>query len=116
MQIPLFTSVIARRPDSFRPFAFSALLRRLGHAFSSAGASAATRPRRFWISSSFFKRRSPSKVALMTLCGFVVRSDFVRMSWMPTDSRTARTGPPAMTPGARRGGLQQDAPGAVARR
>ncbi len=34
----------------------------------------------------------------MTLCGFVVRSDFVRMSWIPTDSSTARTGPPAMTP------------------
>ena len=58
----------------------------------------------------------PSNVALMTLCGFVVRSDFVRMSWMPTDSSTARTGPPAMTPVPGAAGLSSTRPGAVARR
>src|SRR6516162_9792661 len=51
------------------------------HAFSSTG-SAAARPRRLAISSSFFRRSSPLNVALMTLCGLVVRSDLVRMSWM----------------------------------
>src|SRR6266498_4563245 len=70
---------------------------RLHRLSASAGASAA-RPRRRRISSAFWSRRRPSNVALMTLCGLVVRSDLVRMSAMPTDSRTARTGPPAMTP------------------
>src|SRR6266566_4988916 len=72
------------------------------HDSTSTGAAASgcepAPPRRLRISSAFFSRVSPSNVALMTLCGFVVRSDFVRMSWMPTDSSTARTGPPAMTP------------------
>ena len=34
----------------------------------------------------------------MTLCGFDVPMHFVRMSWMPATSTTARTAPPAMTP------------------
>src|SRR5438552_1247086 len=75
--------------------------RRIAHASTPAAAASGCEPappRLFRISSAFFNRVSPSNVALMTLCGFVVRRDFVRMSWIPTDSSTARTGPPAMTP------------------
>ena len=42
--------------------------------------------------------RSPAMVARSTFCGFAEPSDFVRMSWIPAASRTARTAPPAMTP------------------
>ena len=35
---------------------------------------------------------------MTTLTGFVLPSDFERMSLMPADSTTARTEPPAMTP------------------
>src|SRR3954469_7045194 len=58
-------------------------LRCRGHALSfvavSSGAGA-VRPRRRAISSPLRSRRSPSIVALITLWGFVVRSDLVRMS------------------------------------
>src|SRR6266550_2329231 len=46
------------------------------------------------------ERRSPRAfiVAMTTFTGFVLPSDFDRMSLMPADSTTARTEPPAMTP------------------
>src|SRR3984885_4331056 len=47
---------------------------------------------------SSFRRKSASKVALMTLCGLEVPIDFVRTLEMPATSITARTGPPAMIP------------------
>ena len=53
---------------------------------------------------------SASNVALTTLCGLVVPSDLVRMSWMPADSITARTGPPAMTPVPADAGLSSTRP------
>src|SRR5450759_3376403 len=53
---------------------------------------------------------SASNVALTTLCGFAVPSDFVRMFWMPADSRIARTGPPAMTPVPSEAGLSRTLP------
>lgn len=37
-------------------------------------------------------------MARTTLCGFDEPRLFDRMSWMPADSTTARTAPPAMTP------------------
>src|SRR5207247_2289906 len=37
---------------------------------------------------------SASIVAMTTFTGFVLPSDFERMSWMPADSTTARTEPP----------------------
>src|SRR6478672_4478965 len=45
-----------------------------------------------------FKLRSPSNVALITLCGFEVPIDFVRMFETPAACMTARTAPPAMIP------------------
>ncbi len=44
--------------------------------------------------------RSPSKVALITLCGFDVPIDFVRMFDTPAACMTARTAPPGDDPGA----------------
>src|SRR5437899_2409982 len=46
------------------------------------------------------ERRAPRAfiVAMTTFTGFVLPSDFDRMSLMPADSTTARTEPPAMTP------------------
>src|SRR5687768_11036665 len=41
---------------------------------------------------------SPENVARTTLCGFAEPSDFVSTFWMPHDSTTARTAPPAMSP------------------
>src|SRR5207253_2415428 len=41
---------------------------------------------------------SAAIVAMTTLTGLVLPSDFERMSLMPADSTTARTEPPAMTP------------------
>src|SRR6185369_1845888 len=46
----------------------------------------------------FFSWLRASNVALTTFPGLVVPSDFVRMLATPTDSSTARTGPPAITP------------------
>src|ERR1041385_7171861 len=42
--------------------------------------------------------RRPCRVAFTTLCGFDEPIDFVRMSSIPADSRTARTPPPAISP------------------
>src|SRR5712691_11272475 len=53
---------------------------------------------------------SASNVALTTLCGLAVPSDFVRMFWIPADSRMARTGPPAMTPVPSEAGLSMTLP------
>ena len=45
-----------------------------------------------------FSIDSAVKVARTTLCGLAVPSDLVSTSWMPHDSTTARTPPPAMMP------------------
>src|SRR5258705_11728756 len=45
-----------------------------------------------------FKSIRPAKVARTTLCGLAEPSDLVRTFWMPHDSTTARTAPPAMSP------------------
>ena len=36
--------------------------------------------------------------ALITLCGFAVPSDFATISFIPSTSQTALTGPPAIIP------------------
>src|SRR3981081_2496754 len=45
-----------------------------------------------------FKPSSAAKVALTTLCGLEVPSDFVSTLGIPATCMTLRTGPPAMTP------------------
>src|SRR5262245_29015665 len=69
-----------------------------GHDPDSSPRSWTSLPRRFATCSAFRSHLSPSRVARRTVLGFAVPSDFVRMSWTPHDSRTARTAPPAMTP------------------
>src|SRR5579863_4785321 len=55
-------------------------------------------PRMAATSLRFFSRFSASKVALITLCGFVVPIDLVSTFCTPAEVMTARTAPPAMTP------------------
>ena len=51
-------------------------------------------------------------VARTTLCGFALPRHFVRMSWIPALSTTARTAPPAMTPVPAEAGLRKTSAGA----
>src|SRR4029077_9886 len=67
-------------------------------------------PRRLRYSLSLRSCFSASNVAFTTLCGLAVPSDFVRMFWIPADSRIARTGPPAMTPVPSVAGLRRTFP------
>src|SRR6476661_6337539 len=65
----------------------------------AAGATCSTgRPRRAATVSGCSSMRSASTVAWTMLIWLDDPSDLLRMSWMPAHSRTARTGPPAMTP------------------
>src|SRR6188472_638089 len=50
------------------------------------------------MSSAECRLRSASIVAWVTFTGLVEPYTFARMSWIPADSTTARTEPPAMTP------------------
>src|SRR5207248_10832314 len=59
---------------------------------------ARSRPRASAIVSAERSAPRASIVAMTTFTGFVLPSDFERMSWMPADSTTARTEPPAITP------------------
>src|SRR5687768_4096507 len=52
----------------------------------------------------------PLNVARTTLCGFAEPSDFVSTFWMPHDSTTARTAPPAMRPVPSGAGLSSTLP------
>src|SRR5581483_2007285 len=52
-----------------------------------------------------FKLSSAANVALITLCGLEVPSDFVSTLVMPATCITLRTGPPAMTPVPSEAGL-----------
>src|SRR5215469_730453 len=60
--------------------------------------SSAALPRTPATNSLFFSFFSASKVALMTLCGFVVPIDLVNTFCTPAEVITARTAPPAITP------------------
>ena len=55
-------------------------------------------PRSFRTARGSFSPASPANVARTTLCEFADPSDFVSTFWMPQDSTTARTAPPAMMP------------------
>src|SRR5689334_16228566 len=66
---------------------------------SAAGATCSTgRPRRAATLSGCSSICSAVTVACTMLIWLDDPSDLLRMSWMPAHSRTARTGPPAMTP------------------
>src|SRR5688572_24772696 len=45
-----------------------------------------------------FRSMRPANVARTTLCGLAEPSDFVSTFWIPADSTTARTAPPAIRP------------------
>src|SRR5262245_18875443 len=60
--------------------------------------SSSSLPRRRATCDGSFSERRPAKVARTTLCGLSDPSDLVRMFWIPADSTTARTAPPAMMP------------------
>ena len=55
-------------------------------------------PRFFETESGSIRVVKPLKVAFTRLCGFDDPRDLVRISWIPTASQIARTGPPAITP------------------
>src|SRR5690606_32004450 len=65
----------------------------------AAGATwSSGRPRRAATASGCSRPRSAATVACTMLIAFEDPSDLLRTSWMPAHSRTARTGPPAITP------------------
>src|SRR3954447_4478490 len=66
---------------------------------SAAGATCSTvSPRRAATASGCSSMRSASTVAWTMLIWLDEPSDLLSTSWMPAHSRTARTGPPAITP------------------
>src|SRR5688572_1034757 len=66
---------------------------------SAAGVTSSTRmPRRAATCSGSSSMRRASTVAWTMLIWLDEPSDLLSTSWMPAHSRTARTGPPAMTP------------------
>src|SRR3954453_9890164 len=83
-------------------------------AFSSAaGATCSTgRPRRAATVSGCSSIRSAATVAWTMLIWLDEPSDLLSTSWMPAHSRTARTGPPAMTPGPGAAGRSMTTPAA----
>ena len=64
--------------------------------------SATFLPRRFATDRGEAHRCSAANVALTMLCGLRLPSDLATTSPIPSDSNTARSGPPAMMPGAGR--------------
>src|SRR5215212_9082826 len=65
----------------------------------AAGATCSSvSPRRAATASGRSRPRSAATVAWTMLMAFDEPSDLLSTSWMPAHSRTARTGPPAMTP------------------
>ena len=59
----------------------------------------------FAICSGLLKFNKASNVAFTTLCGLEDPWDLERTFWTPTDSSTALTAPPAMTPVPSEAGL-----------
>src|SRR4051812_5813626 len=72
--------------------------------------SASSLPRYRATSAGSFKSMRPWNVARTTLCGFADPSDLVSTFWMPHDSTTARTAPPAMSPVPSGAGLSSTLP------
>src|SRR5690606_34531782 len=80
----------------------------------TAGATRSTgRPRRAATDSGSSSLRSASTVACTMLIAFSEPSDLVSTSWIPAQSRTARTGPPAMTPVPGAAGRRKTPPAAA---
>src|SRR5688572_8793107 len=102
------TDAAADLPQANRAGRF--LFRLLRAHASPSGAPSEPLPRRALNCSSLRSCLRASNVALTTLCGLAVPSDFVRMFWIPADSRMARTGPPAMTPVPSEAGLSRTFP------
>src|SRR5262249_13493756 len=76
-------------------FGHRALLRRLFRHRYAPTSSASSLPRYRATSDGSLRSMSPWNVARTTLCGLADPSDFVSTFWMPHDSTTARTAPPA---------------------
>src|SRR6478672_6214129 len=81
---------------------------RCGGTTSSSG-----RPRRLATDSGRSRERSASTVAWTMLIALSDPSDLLSTSWMPAHSRTARTGPPAMTPVPGEAGRRSTTPAAA---
>src|SRR5215218_7991135 len=80
---------------------------------SEAGATSSRgRPRRAATASGRSSPCSAATVACTMLMGLDEPSDFDNTSWIPAHSRTARTGPPAMTPVPGDAGLSITTPAA----
>src|SRR4051794_20464046 len=78
-----------------------------------AGATSSSgRPRRAATSSGRTSIFRAATVACTMLIGLSEPRDFDRTSWIPAHSRTARTGPPAMTPVPGLAGLSRTTPAA----
>src|SRR5579875_1867871 len=78
-----------------------------------ATTSAASLPRKRATFSAVLSERSASTVAYTTLIGLGLPSDFVKISWMPASSSTARIAPPAITPVPGAAGLSSTRPAPV---
>src|SRR5690349_377778 len=79
----------------------------------AAGATSSTgRPRRWATASGDSRRFRASTVACTMLIAFDEPRLFDSTSWIPAHSRTARTGPPAMTPVPALAGLSSTTPAA----
>src|SRR4051794_559932 len=81
---------------------------------SAAGATCSSeRPRREATASGRSSPFSAATVACTMLMALSEPSDLLRTSWMPAHSRTARTGPPAMTPVPGEAGRSRTTPAAA---
>src|SRR6185369_16535267 len=80
-----------------------------GHHYAP-NSSASSLPRYRATSAGSFRSISPLNVARTTLCGFGDPSDLVSTFWMPADSTTARTAPPAIRPVPSGAGLSSTLP------
>src|SRR5690606_10488476 len=80
----------------------------------TAGATRSSgRPRRAATASGCSRLRSACAVAWTMLIAFSEPSDLLSTSWIPAQSRTARTGPPAMTPVPGAAGRRKTTPAAA---
>src|SRR5215510_13322372 len=89
--------LLAGRCGLFLLSSFGCPLLRGGHHYAPTS-SASSLPRYRATSDGSFSSISPLKVARTTLCGFADPSDLVSTFWIPADSTTARTAPPAIRP------------------
>src|SRR5690349_18679666 len=84
-------------------------LLRGGHHYAPTS-SASSLPRYRATSDGSLRSINPLNVARTTLCGFADPSDLVSTFWIPADSTTARTAPPAIRPVPSGAGLSSTLP------